>query len=254
MNITSLLQSFGLSETESKVYLAALEKEYTTATEIAKRTGMKRPSVYHTLQGLVSKGLVVTAGTKVEKFKAQPADQLVLMLERKKNEIEHLKDQIEKSLPLFPTPSAHAGHSPYLEYFFGLESLKNLMEKIFSSKSKVIYTIGVPFKLMESVENTYILNFLNKRARAGIENYSIWHDTPNDKRIADIQQSGWHVRLAPKNIRGKNSVMITIVDDKVIFLNFLPELFGFLVTSQDFSDSMKTMWDALWQESVTDLG
>ena len=81
MDLLPLLQSFGLSDLESKVYLQALEKEFMTAGEIATLAGIKRSSTYHTLQSLIHKGLIATAGTKVEKFKAQPKEQLGLLLE-----------------------------------------------------------------------------------------------------------------------------------------------------------------------------
>lgn len=250
MEIKTLLQSFGLSDIETNVYLKALQQEYATAGTIAKYTGIKRPTVYHALESLIEKGLVITAGTKVEKYKAQKPEQLVLILDRKQAELESLKKHIHKALPLFPTSDHQVGHMPYLEYFYGLENLKNLMEKILFSETKVIHTFGVPFKLMESEENDYIKNFLKRRANKGIINYSIWHDMPKDTTLMQIKKLHWHVRLAPEKFRGKNNVLITIIDDKVIFLNFVPEMFGFLVTNQSFSDSMRALWESVWEEST----
>ncbi|MFA6427253.1 MAG: helix-turn-helix domain-containing protein [Candidatus Magasanikbacteria bacterium] len=250
MEITQLLQSFGLSEVETKVYLKAMQKNYLTAGQVAQAAGLKRSSVYHTLRLLVDKGLMISAGSKVEKFKSQPPQQLVSILERKQEEIVGLKEKIQESISSFPSVFDDIQHAPYIEYYYGLENLKNLMEKIFLSTSKVIYTFGVLFKYMETEENVYIRNFLKKRVRKGIVNYSILHDKPADKTISEFKKMLWNVRLAPEKLRGKNSVMITIVDDMVIFINFLPEMFGFLVHNKSFSQSMKAMWDSVWEDSL----
>lgn len=250
MDLIQLLQSFDLSATESKVYLAALTKDYLTAGEIARLAQVGRSTVYHSLQTLADKGLMAKAGTKVEKFKVQPVAHLLSVLNRKKAELDDLQNKFEQALPFFPTNNGHAGHSPHIEYFHGLDGLKNLVEKMLYSKSKLIHTIGAPFKLMESSDNTYIRHFLQERAKKGIQTKSIWQDLPKDTALRDNKTLLRDVRLAPKEMRGESSTMISIVDDSVIVVNFLPELFGFLVTSRGFSDSMKAIWEVLWAQST----
>ena len=249
MDITQLLQSFGLSETESRVYLKALRQEYSTASEIAKLSGIKRPTVYHTLQTLSDKGLISTAGSKIEKFKAQPVEQLLVILDRKKAEIENVKNEFEKALPFFPKGSGADEHIPYIEYFHGLDGLKNLVEKMLQSRSKIIYTIGAPFKLMESSDNQYIRHFLHERAKRGIRTKSIWHDMPKDKNLLNNKTLLRDVRMAPKEMSEKSHTMISIVDDVVIVINFLPEMFGFSVASAGFSKTMKGIWESMWNVS-----
>src|SRR3989339_725415 len=250
MDITKLLQSFGLSETESIVYLKALRQEYSTASEIAKLSGIKRPTVYHTLQTLSEKGLISTVGSKVEKFKAQPVEQLMIILDRKKAEIENVKNEFEKALPFFPKASEANEHTPYIEYFHGLDGLKNLVEKILQSRSKIIYTIGAPFKLMESSDNQYIKHFLQERAKRGIQTKSIWQDMPKDKSLLDNTTLLRDTRLAPKEMRENSNTMISVVDDVVIVINFLPEMFGFSVTSAGFSKTMCGIWESIWVQST----
>lgn len=250
MDITQLLQSFGLSETESRVYLKALRQEYTTASEIAKLSGIKRPTVYHTLQTLADKGLISTAGARVEKFKAQPIEQLIVILDRKKAEIENVKNEFEKALPFFPKHNGSNGHIPYIEYFHGLDGLKNLVEKMLQSRSKIIYTIGAPFKLMESSDNQYIKHFLQERAKKGIQTKSIWQDMPKDTSLLDNKILLRDTRMAPKEMRENSNTMISIVDDVVIVINFLPEMFGFSVASAGFSKTMRGIWESMWNQST----
>ena len=51
------LQDAGLSETEAKIYLAALELGQTSVSRIARKSGIKRTTIYLSLENLMEKGL-----------------------------------------------------------------------------------------------------------------------------------------------------------------------------------------------------
>lgn len=52
------MQKLGLTEHESKVYLAALSLGPSSASQIAEQTGIKRPTVYLALENLAKQGLM----------------------------------------------------------------------------------------------------------------------------------------------------------------------------------------------------
>ncbi len=52
----SLLASLGLTKTEAAIYRVGLSRSPASATELSRRTGIKRPTVYHALETLMQKG------------------------------------------------------------------------------------------------------------------------------------------------------------------------------------------------------
>ena len=58
-NYSVYLQNIGLTENESSIYLELVKESSITAYQIAKRTNIKRPTVYVTLEELRQKGLVL---------------------------------------------------------------------------------------------------------------------------------------------------------------------------------------------------
>src|SRR4030042_5728303 len=54
------LQEIGLTEKEAKIYLAAWELGETTIQRIAKKSGVKRATIYRIAEELKKKGLVVS--------------------------------------------------------------------------------------------------------------------------------------------------------------------------------------------------
>lgn len=252
MNITKLLESFGLTETEVQVYLHTLERESWSAQDLARETALKRPTVYHALETLQKKGLVYFVGHKrTGHFKAESPEQLGALLRREKSRIIDLEKKLDKALPLFPTPTGVINVSSEVTYYRGLEGLKNLSEKSYVSKSKVLYSIMPSFRVIEqNVDEAYMTHYLEERAKRGIVTKSIWQDLPQNKEFLKHKKFLRTVRLAPKSLCGKSNAMIDIFDNHVVTAMPLPEVFGFMVTSFEYSELMRAMWQTLWDVST----
>lgn len=103
MNKETVLQQFGLTDAEVKVYLTLLQIGDATASEIAKRTGANRTFTYDRLKKLAETGLVSSVIKDDKKyFKAAPPSQLLSLLKEREQqikeillELEQLKEEVE---------------------------------------------------------------------------------------------------------------------------------------------------------------
>jgi len=66
--IISQLKNFGLSDKEISLYLAVLANGPTTATNLARAAGLKRPTVYVLLETLLDRGLLASEKNKGKQF------------------------------------------------------------------------------------------------------------------------------------------------------------------------------------------
>ncbi len=251
MNLLPLLSSFGLAETEAQVYLKILEIGQAEASAIAEQTGIKRPTVYHALETLVEKGLVHSAGsTRVARYRAAPPEQLKTIAERKRDELARLEKKIDKFLPFFPT-SSETQLTPHVEFYKGREGIMNLAEQVAqNNEEKKLYAIIPDIKdLRLSLTEEFMARFLDLKKVAGVATYSIWDTLLDDDYYNQHHLFNREVRLAPPAMRGKYKSIILIWDKKVATLSLLPELYGLLVTSFDYSATMKVIWQTLWEIS-----
>jgi sugar-specific transcriptional regulator TrmB len=77
------LRHLGLSENEAKVYMAMLELGPSVVVEIARKSGINRPTTYVQIESLKKKGLVSTqAKGKKQFFIAESPDKLELLIEK----------------------------------------------------------------------------------------------------------------------------------------------------------------------------
>src|SRR3989344_7982952 len=97
---TRILQDIGLTEGESKVYMALLELGTTTTGPIVKKSGISASKVYEILNRLAEKGLVshiIKASTKY--FRAADPERIIEYIEEKEKDIASKKEEMKKIVP-----------------------------------------------------------------------------------------------------------------------------------------------------------
>lgn len=99
-NTITLIKEAGLTEGESKVYLALLKLDSSTSGPIIEKSGVANSIVYRILEGLIEKGLVsYVIKEKTKYFKAAEPKKILDYLEEKKNKIQESKEKIENLIP-----------------------------------------------------------------------------------------------------------------------------------------------------------
>ena len=105
------LQNAGLSERESKVYLACLEMGETSIAKLAKKTQIKRTTVYLLIESLKEKGLIglIKKGNKTLFVSEDPR--------KIAEKMEQRKSAIEKILPELLSMTNFTNIKPRIKYF-----------------------------------------------------------------------------------------------------------------------------------------
>ena len=94
------LRNFGLSDKESKVYVATLELGKATAQDIAKKANVNRATTYVQLESLKEQGLVTQISqAKRTFFMAEPPENVKKLIEKEKVEILFKENEFSKILP-----------------------------------------------------------------------------------------------------------------------------------------------------------
>jgi HTH-type transcriptional regulator, sugar sensing transcriptional regulator len=120
----------GLSETEGKVYMALLEIGGGYVSAIARRAKQNRVNCYHTLENLTKKGLAgFVMKDNIRYYSAENPQKLVNMLEEK-------TDYAKGILPELLTMSNALAMKPKIQYYEGLNGVKNILEDTLTAKSK----------------------------------------------------------------------------------------------------------------------
>lgn len=248
MEITNKLKNLGFSTNKANVYLAALELGSASASDIAKKSHLKRTTTYKLLEELVSEGLIeIDYGTKVKTYLAQSPDTLVEIFDTKKKNADSI-------LPLLLNKFSQTEHKPTIKFYSGLNGIKKAFEDTLSTKDKVIYTYSPIKNVLDHFGPTYTRHFLNKRKNLNILRKSLRQtsDKKSDMKTWEFYASDQtvmrQVKFLPTNIKFRT--LIQIYDHKISIISFEQDENAFIIKNEELATFMKSIFNLLWTIST----
>ena len=238
--LIQILTNLGLTEKESKVFLACAEIGTSVVSEIAKKAELNRVTTYDILDKLKKKGLVSHFTKKKTKYFTSTDPETVL------EEFEKRTNEFRSSLPQFKRIQGETAH-PRIRYFEGIEGIKAIYTDTLSAKTEILnYSNSNEIR---KIWPTYDKDYVEKRANKGIHLRGI---CPKDKQGIKVQSEDKkymrEMRLMPeKKFDFTNE--INIYDDKVAIISFKDELIGMIIESREIANSQRAIFNMSWQFS-----
>jgi sugar-specific transcriptional regulator TrmB len=245
MNLLQILEEFGLSERQAKVYLAALELGEATVSQIAQKAQIERTGTYYVLEALQRKGLF-SRFHKVNKelyLAADPTE--ILSLSRKREEL------IEKHMPEFKAFQKLSNSRPHVRLYEGIDGIKAVMQLTIKKKKNEILAFS-GYRLAEETALFYgkeylefSLNYIKERARRKIFERVITEDSPQARqRKKNDKDELREMRIVPKE-KFLFANEINILDDWVAVISY-KELIALVIESKEFTRTMRTIFELSW--------
>lgn len=143
MKKTALFKKLGLSETEANIYLTVIENGPVTVSDIARISGLYRPTVYKNLPLLLEKQLISRsrAGKRTVYMSEDPA--------RLRKLADRLAKELDRVLPELSQMHTLTKTRPVIRYVEGKEGIKQVYEDMIRScgKSDIILSISLNINL-----------------------------------------------------------------------------------------------------------
>lgn len=228
------LQKIGLSDKESKVYLAALGLGKASVQTIAAKAGVNRATTYSVLGTLKEKGLCSTfqKGKKTF-FVVSSPEYLKEIFEIKKIEIEEKQKALDVMLPELSAIYTNQKQDPIIRYFEGKQGMLNCVIEYLSGKAselepaRMIYNKDLLDQTFTAEEREkYKKIRLGNRVRSKVlynNQAGELPDTPDGQRLrisgdkfpitCDIGMRGDKIRIASL---GKRLSAVLITDKEIV--------------------------------------
>lgn len=132
-----LFKNLGLSEAETKIYLAALELGKALPKHLAEKAKVKRPTLYEFLPRMMEQGLL--SETIIGKRRYFAAEDPQILLEKKQSEI----DQLEKLIPELRLLLSAASVKPKIIFYEGIEGVKKIYLDNLRERKPTLNFIGL---------------------------------------------------------------------------------------------------------------
>jgi len=234
MKNSSFLQSTLLDKKTEFVYRALLSLADAPASAVAKRSGIRRTSVYYILDTLVSMGLASSYQERgVRRFSAEHPSRLKTFFERQAILAERMIPDLEKEI-------SKSRLSPSVKVFEGKDAVKSMSEGALSSKEKIIFSIGSTKKLTALLGGKY--GWGRRRRALGLFQRALRF--LSDETIS--APARFHdVRILPDTFDFPGYLLI--FDDSTAIIPFEKPVRGILITDHVFAVMAKSVFEILWK-------
>lgn len=243
MNINETLASVGLEPKEIAIYLASLELGDATILEIAKKSGIKRPTAYVVLNSLEQKGFVtkVIKGKKLLYVPDHPK-KLVTETELKLQELKHAVPQLES---LFNKEQG----KPRVSVYATQDESDRASDEIFVAKGEVLY-MGT----LQLSQQAFPKTFRKAELAQLSPEFTIRElidDTIQNREYANkISGPYREVRFLPQNLM-PFEVDISIFGNRTLITSVKKEHFTVGIESDEINHAFRGIFEVMWAAGTT---
>ena len=238
-----LLQSLGLTKSQTAVYLKLIEKGELSPPMVATHAGETRSNAYMILQKLEELGLVEKL-EKTKKITYQPLNPVALerLAEEKRTNAAKVENQLKLAMPQALSYFYSFTEKPGIRLLQGLDGLKEIYKDTLRTR-KDIYFMRTPSADKDLLGDEYFDHYKKKRAELGITTYAYTTDIPPARQAAKSQdRANKMIRTWIKREDYNAPVEINVYGDKVAFLSYGEELMGVIIQSPTIAESMRQVF------------
>lgn len=245
MGINHTLHKLGLNEHEAALYIAGVSIGPTTASALAKESGVQRVMTYHSLKLLQEKGLVSATGpAKKTIFTMEPPSELRAIIERRKQELESLGTEVEYAAAELTAQIKEADDHIRVRFYEGIEGAKNVSERILKAKGAHMRVLAPIKHIMDMLDSRYVQWWLREVDAAGITSQSVWSV---ENRSEEYERATRALRIKPDDM--EYPAMVMTYEDTTVFITSGPRPVSIVIENKDVTATMNAMHDQVWKNS-----
>lgn len=231
-----LLKSLNLSADEAAVYLSAMELGQATIQALAKKSGVKRTTIYHFLDHLMERGLIQSTRKKKRNvFSAIHPKQLVALEQVRMKELESL-------MPSLMAVYNRSQTKPQVTFYEGIEGIKEALADIITVSKPMIGWADFSFR--QSILGNFFSTFATERARRNITYQAITRDTPEARSWGE--RNTGHLRSFKYIQSDPFNTETVVYGNHVMFLSYQKNAFAVVIEDQNVAATLRIAWQQLW--------
>jgi sugar-specific transcriptional regulator TrmB len=239
------LEKIGLTEGESKVYLALLRIGPSTIGNIIKEAQVSNSKIYDILDRLNKKGLIgVSSINNVKNFEAKSPVLIKELIAKREEEIKIIKED----LPRLEKMYGSGEQLQEAEILQGINGIKNFTEMILEKleRGDTFYILGTPRESIESL-GAYFQDWHARRAKKGIKCKILYNEDLSARAKKIDRMALTEIGILPNHI-----IVPTVVDigkDYVATLIFGEKPLCIVIKNRKVYESYLSYFDMLWKQA-----
>lgn len=250
-NLLGMLEPFGLTQEEAKIYLELLENKVETALKISRSLQIGRTKVYRILDKLIEKELVVqqldSAGFK---FVANEPKQLETLLIKKETELRGLQRSLPEVVEMLEKKVDSGKSGSKILYYRGQEGLSRVNWNMLNTKGDFLsYEVATADAYLPQAEAEKLRQGLvEKRIKVRTLTNKIRQEAYTE--VAEMVKKWWRLRhISEKILEIKTDVFI--YNNVYAVCNYLDDgdVFCFEIYNENVAQMQREIFEDLWNRA-----
>jgi len=235
------LNGVGLEDKEIQLYTSLLETGETTVLELAKKSGVKRPTAYVLLPSLEAKGFVTkTVRGKKTFWIAQPPRKLISEAEFRLAELKEVVPQLESLLQ-------KGSDKPRVIIYEGREALDRSYDDVFIIKGEMLY-MGNLELFIDAFPRT-MKKFQYVRYSPEFTVRGILYETDEAREYVRQNDNDFQrTRFIPKEFV-PFQMDIGIFGNRTLISSIKKDYFTVSIESNEVANAFCTVFEMMWQSA-----
>lgn len=235
-----ILEQFGLTKIEAKVYVNLLKLGSTTTGPLIKKTELHRATVYDVLKRLMEKGLVsYITKEKTKYFEATNPEHFMDIINEEKKELEKKERLAKESISNLKKIRKQAKLIQNAHVFIGVRGVKTVLEDVLKYKENLIF--GSSGRFRDRLGSSFY-QFLKRKHDLGIISRHIAAESVRHTDMIMIKPS--KSRFVPNEYTSPISTMIYGNNVSMFVWNEIPV--AFVIESKETANAHKKYFDIMW--------
>jgi HTH-type transcriptional regulator, sugar sensing transcriptional regulator len=238
--LIGVLRGIGFSKNEAAVYLACLELGPSAIWDIAKASGIKRPTCYVLLEELAIKGFASSTNDgKRTIYTVSSPKQLQQALERRQT-------RFVSSMSQLTALASNSPQKPVVRLYEGIDGVLEVYNlSLTQPKGSEILIYGTA--AVELGYKEFIAEYLHSRVKRGIQVRAILPDNALNRQVqlrdaAELRQT----RFLPENQYNQQTEMNIFADRIAYIAHSETEPFATVIESQTMVSEEQMRFNLLW--------
>src|SRR3989338_6064541 len=240
MEIIENLQKFGLSEKESKVYLACLELGDSLASDISLKSNLPRTLVYDLLERLIDLGIISYAlRNNIKYFQAADPKELIRLVKEKKESLISIMPELQKLQKM------KGVKRPKVEVYEGKEGMKTVMNDILRSGAKEFLAYGSSRSSFEIIP-AFMEEWHKERIKKKVIMRILYNNTREAReKVKNRKTSLKFTEFKFMPIQLESPTATVIYGNKVVLQSWTKEPFAVMIEDEEMAENQKRYFEEI---------
>lgn len=245
-NLEKKLLKVGLNEKAITVYLALLAIGKGNVSAIARKSGLKRTSLYQYLDELLQRDFLfqTVKGKRVEYAAANPR-KLLSSFEKEKRELDRKRTSVEAAIPELEALYLKSFRKPQVTFYEGKDRVYEAYSVMVDTKHDVytLFSLDHFFSVFTREENHELLMILQA---SGVKLYDLIEkpEVETERSWMKNYDSFMKGKVLPAELRFESDLMVT--GDRLMLVSF-ENLVAVIITDHAIADMQRRFLKFIWK-------